>query len=725
MGATNVTRFADGAIAASGNAGSITVGSVSVGDLVVFAVNVLTGGVVAEPTSVSDSLGNTITPLLQVTDTTFGPYDVYEIIVTNAGTMTLTATGASGTTTVGIWGSQWTGTASWSYDSNGSVNNAYSAGGGNGQDQQTADITFGAQSVAFAFFGGVGIGANSPLSTDAGWNTASKGSGAFGGDLVADQAMSGGTGHFHAQYASFVYSGGAILSYSYTNGGGFDAATMPYPGCDFQPRIPWRPHGGAVMPTTVIPEPTIDTYAWRPVYPNTTRRPRVHPSLQQAVAQTPVDRRVPYAEAVVPRRVLRTTLLTADQQAFTDGRPDRAVPFAEAVVPDRVVRPTMHASQQPQPERPPYVDRDSVPVFVVAPDRVDRPKMHASLQWSTATREWVFEPPVPVTNVQYPDRVVRAMMLAAEQQAYGDPTYAWGLAPPAPELSWKGVQPDAVARPGMRAADQQAHALPPLPNTSLPAAAAVYPDIVRRPGMRPEEQQATARPNAPDTSLPAAAAIYPDRVPRALPALQVAYTDGTYAWGLVDLSTLAWRGIFPDAVRRPSMPAAQQKATVVPEVPDRNTPLAVSVFPDWISRALYPGAQQPVVPLVPVDQSYVLVTVVAPDRIIMPWAPGTVVVVDPTPVAAAPGQLSFVLKDCPGSAPLVLQAFDLSVHSYGGGIEANPTWMVQIDKAALVSGVDGSVNFPVIGAGVGDQVYVVILLPDGRTVAAPLTVVPL
>lgn len=554
MAASNVTRFGDGSITASGNAGAITVGSVSVGDLVIIGSNVLTNGVVFEPSSLSDSLGNSITTRLTITDATFGPYDVYEIIVTNAGTMTLTSTGGAGTTTVNIWGSQWTGTASWTYDANGATNNAYSTGGGNGQDQQTSDITFGGQSVAFALFGGVGIGANSPIATDAGWATYSKGVNAFGGSLIADQMMSGGTGHFHAQYTSFVYSGGAILSYSYTTGSSFDPATTVIG--KQMPELP-RPRIFAIPASFFAPPlpPDSRTMPWTgPAYPDAARRPRMRASEQAYLAQTFID---------------------------------RTSPLLPNAVPDAVRRPSLHASEQQASALNPAPDARTVPwSAATVPDAVRRPAMLAAEQLAATPRELVSERPFPYADGIEPEAARRVLAHARHQPAFANPTYGWSLVVAAPAIT-PPAWPDAVRRPGMLPTEQRADA-PRVPlDRPFPQVDGAAPAEVRRPRMHASEQQALAAPPAPPDArkVPWSDATAPATVrrPTFAAALQQAWMDDTYARLLVIAPNIT-PPVWPDAVRRPSFAASQQRAFSITTTTDRPFPYADGIYPTWLPR---------------------------------------------------------------------------------------------------------------------------------------------
>lgn len=590
MAASNVTRFGDGSIAASGNAGAITVGSVSVGDLVIIGSNVLTSGVVSQPSAFSDSLGNTITPRLNITDATFGPYDVYEIIVTNAGTMTLTSTGAAGTTTVNIWGSQWTGTASWTYDANGATNNAYSTGGGNGQDQQTSDITFGAQSVAFALFGGVGIGANSPIATDAGWATYSKGVNAFGGSLIADQMMSGGTGHFHAQYTSFVYSGGAILSYSYTTGSSFDPATTVIG--KQMPELP-RPRIFAIPASFFAPPlpPDSRTVPWTgPAYPDAARRPRMRASEQAYLAQTFID---------------------------------RTSPLLPNAVPDAVRRPTLHASEQQASALNPAPDARTVPwSAAMVPDAVRRPAMLAVEQLAATPRELVPERPFPYSDGIEPEAVRRPLEHARHQQPLADPTYGWALVAAAPNIT-PPAWPDSVRRPAMPVAEQRADA-PRVPlDRPFPQVDGSAPDIVLRPRMLTGEQQALAAPPAfPDArTVQWSASTAPDivRRPTLAAAQQQAWMDPTYAQLLVVVPAIT-PPAFPEAVRRPTFAAAQQRAFTVTTTTDAPYPqFYPAVAPERVYRPQFLAALQQALALQPrPERPEALASVSVPDRVERP-----------------------------------------------------------------------------------------------------------
>ena len=273
-------------------------------------------------------------------------------------------------------------------------------------------------------------------------------------------------------------------------------------------------------------------------------------------AYTFVDRKSPHVAVTAPDRLARPALPVALQMAIAPrGVVERPVAFAEAIVPPRLVRPAMPAA----------------------------------LQQYSPPRGWPFEPPVPEPSVTAPASARRAPAVAV-QQAYADPTYQWGLAPPAPALSWRGTWPDSLRRPALLPAQQQALAFWPLPDRSLPAAAALMPASVRR-------------------------SMF-------LAALQQAYADPTYGWNLVPAApTLSWRGEQPASVRRPAMPVAEQQAHALPPKPERIAAIAVAVHPDRLIRLFMHASEQQASPRVPLDRNTVLVAVVAPDRVVRAWMP--------------------------------------------------------------------------------------------------------
>lgn len=334
------------------------------------------------------------------------------------------------------------------------------------------------------------------------------------------------------------------------------------------------------------------------------------------------ERNIVYFDAFVPPAVSRPSLIRAAHLAAPSAPIDRKAPYADAIVPDRALRARMNPA--PLPERPPYVDRNAPLTPVAYPDSVPRPSFAAAQQWATSAREWVLEAPLPEPCVLVPPRVARPALLAAIQQAFSDPTYAWGLAPPAPTLSWQSTWRDAVPRPSFAAAEQQAQARAPLPDTSLPAAMAIVPASVRRPALGAHQQQALARWPLPDTSLPAAFAIVPATTLRArIATAEVpAYFDPTLSWNLQPVApTLSWNGTWPDAVLRQHMRASLQQAHSLPPKPERPAPIAAVQHPDRVLRLYLATSAQQASPHTPQDRSSVLVAVSFADRVPRPAMP--------------------------------------------------------------------------------------------------------
>lgn len=211
---TNVRYFTPAQQNTVGVAFTYSVGSVSVGDVLIFGANVQVVGTLANPLSVTCNLSNTVTSRVVDSDATFGPYTVYDIIAANAGTQTITVTGAVGTNVGNIWGTQWTGGSPFAFGSATASNDAYTAGGGNGLDQQTADLVIGGNRLVVGFFGGTGATSTGSATQDVGWNGATQPTPVF--DAVTDKLATASTIHAHVKYPSgFVYTGGVLLAYTY------------------------------------------------------------------------------------------------------------------------------------------------------------------------------------------------------------------------------------------------------------------------------------------------------------------------------------------------------------------------------------------------------------------------------------------------------------------------------------------------------------------------------
>jgi hypothetical protein len=74
-------------------------------------------------------------------------------------------------------------------------------------------------------------------------------------------------------------------------------------------------------------------------------------------------------------------------------------------------------------------------------------------------------------------------------------------------------------------------------------------------------------------------------------------------------------------------------------------------------------------------------------------------------------RLRFTLKD--GNCNVVPNTLiDLAIFSYGGGVLANPAWMILEQKATPTTDASGIVDISYTGsASIGDLVYVTVILP--------------
>lgn len=211
-GPVNVQRFgSSGLSTGAGTTADYTIGSVSVGDLVVFLATQTTAGVIS---SVTENLGNALNLRQTITDTTYGPFRAYDIIVTVAGTLTVTVTASATFSTVAVVGQQWGG-ATFTYDTS-SQNNATNTGQGvQFTDQYAPSITVGGDRLFFGMFGNTGVASLSAPTQDAGWGMANGGGAGVTGLTVVDKLVSASTVTPHVAYGAFSYAGGVSTAYSY------------------------------------------------------------------------------------------------------------------------------------------------------------------------------------------------------------------------------------------------------------------------------------------------------------------------------------------------------------------------------------------------------------------------------------------------------------------------------------------------------------------------------
>lgn len=210
---TNVRRFGSAGISTGGTTtADYTIGSVSVGDLVVFLATQTTAGVIS---GVTENLGNTLNLRQTITDSTYGPFRVYDTIVTSAGTLTVTVTASGNFSTVAVVGEQWNG-VTFTYDTS-SQNNATNTGlGVQYTDQYAPSYTAGGNRLVLGCFGNTGVAANAAPTPDAGWSIANgSGAGSTTGLACVDKLIGASTVQPHVAYASFSYAGGVTTAYSY------------------------------------------------------------------------------------------------------------------------------------------------------------------------------------------------------------------------------------------------------------------------------------------------------------------------------------------------------------------------------------------------------------------------------------------------------------------------------------------------------------------------------
>ncbi len=206
----------------------------------------------------------------------------------------------------------------------------------------------------------------------------------------------------------------------------------------------------------------------------------------------------------------------------------------------------------------------------------------------------------------------RGLLASIVSGAYFAPTPP----PDTRKVQWtKAPQPHAVIRPFMHASRQQAAAFTPL--VSTPTVPSAVSESVRRPRMLPSAQQAVASPPLPPDArtVPWSASTAPEAVRRALPPVsqQRPFADPTYGWALVVAAPAITPPAWPDAVRRPAMLPAEQRADA-PRVPlDRPFAQVDGYAPPAVVRPRMPAAEQQALAAPPAP----------PDARKVPWSDAT------------------------------------------------------------------------------------------------------
>lgn len=167
-------------------------------------------------------------------------------------------------------------------------------------------------------------------------------------------------------------------------------------------------------------------------------------------------------------------------------------------------------------------------------------------------------------------------------------------------------------------AKQQAWFAPPLPPDSrkVPWTGPYFPRPPVRPKMLPSEQMATSpRELVPERPSAYSEGVSPRTTRRALEHArhQAPFADPTYGWALAIAAPAITPPAWPDTVRRPAMPAAEQRADA-PRVPlDRPFPQVDGAAPDMVLRPRMLAGEQQALAAPPAP----------PDARTVPWSAST------------------------------------------------------------------------------------------------------
>ena len=214
---TNVRRFGSGELTLSGGAVDYSVGSVSVGDLVVVGTQGFFNVGTAVPTIAASGTGNTATATVTSRQSyingTYGSAALYDLAITGAGTLVLQISAGGGESSVFVVGTQWGGTT-FTYDTGG-VGSPNGGTNGGFSSITAASITISANRLIVGYFGGGGVvNVSSGAATVPGGYGSQNGSGAGVPLTIVDQLVSTTT-QPSVSYGSFAYGCGLDVAYSY------------------------------------------------------------------------------------------------------------------------------------------------------------------------------------------------------------------------------------------------------------------------------------------------------------------------------------------------------------------------------------------------------------------------------------------------------------------------------------------------------------------------------
>lgn len=202
---------------------TFSVGSVSVGDEVEFQAWCTSSGNLAAPSSVTDSLGNTLNIQQSCTDATFGKYDLYSCVVANAGTMVLTVTVPGINETASVVGRivQTLG-YTLTFDQSDQDN---ATDFGNFNDARAPSLTPPSAAVITGYFGGGGYNALNVPTPDATWTVQGGATGGFNqGSALVYNFIGAVATVPHVLYTGFAYGQGVSTTVLYATSGG---STIP------------------------------------------------------------------------------------------------------------------------------------------------------------------------------------------------------------------------------------------------------------------------------------------------------------------------------------------------------------------------------------------------------------------------------------------------------------------------------------------------------------------